>query len=139
MQAVMHHKQRYLRLVTLHFILHLVNRHRGSFAFCSRSFRSRPFRSGPFRSCRRRRRRRLAKAPPHPSFLTLLVEIHLMLQKDLAILAGSHVITPFAAARTALSRALADGQARCSILIISYRRVAVDSAVYDASPPALGW
>ncbi len=68
MQAMMHHKQRYLRLVTLHFILHLVNRHRRSFAFCNR-----PFRNGPFRSCRRRR---LAKAHPHLSFLALLVEIY---------------------------------------------------------------
>ncbi len=87
----MHHKQRYLRLVTLHFILHLVNRHRRSFAFGSR-----PFRNGPFRSCRRRR---LAKASPHPLFLAFLVEIHHMLQGDLAILAGSYVVTFFAAVR----------------------------------------
>ncbi len=90
---MMHHKQRYLRLVTLHFILHLVNRYRRFFAICSR-----PFRSSPFRNCRRRR---LAKASSYLSFLTLLVEIHHMLQGDLAILAESYVVTLFAVAKSA--------------------------------------
>ncbi len=101
----MHYKQRYLRLVTLHFILYLVNRYRRSFAFCSRPFRNNSFRNNPFRNCRRRC---LAKASSYLLFLTLLVEIHYMLQEDLAILAKSYVVTLFVAAKTTLNRAFAN-------------------------------
>jgi len=101
----MHHKQRYLRLVILHFILYLVNRHRRFFVFCSRSFRNDSFRSNSFRNCCRRR---FAKTSFYLLFLALLVKIYYMLQKDLAILIEFYVVILFVATKTTLSRAFAN-------------------------------
>jgi len=58
--------------------------------------------------CSRRRRRCLAKASSHLLFLALLVEIYHMLQKDLAIQTESYIVILFVAARTVLSRILAN-------------------------------